>query len=176
VSAWLGGIVDSIIMRSLDALLAFPSLVLVLAMSHGLGPGTTSTTIALMLFSIPAFARVSRASTLRLRERPFMLAAQVCGTHPLRILIGHLAPNILPQLAAFALLGMGICIMLEGGLSFLGLGVQPPEPSWGNMISLGQQTLTVRPYLLIVPSAALFLTVLCLNLLGEKLRERWSAR
>ena len=174
LSAFLGGVVDSALMRALDALVALPSLVLALAMSEALGPGKASTAIALCLFAIPAFARIARAATLRLRERPFVLVAKVFGAGPARILVTHLAPNILPQLIAFGLLAMGISIVVEGGLSFLGLGVQPPEPSWGNMIALGQQQLAVRPYLLFLPGASLFLTVLALNLLGERLRERWN--
>lgn len=173
-SGQLGGLADSFLMRALDVLIAFPALVLVLAVAEALGPGTRSTILALTLFSIPAFARVSRAAALRLRERPFILAATLSGTGSWRILMRHFGPYILPQLVAFGLLGMGISIVIEGGLSFLGLGIQPPDPSWGNMIAMGQQTLSVRPLLLVVPSAALFATVLSLNLLGETLRERWS--
>jgi peptide/nickel transport system permease protein len=124
---------------------------------------------------VPAFARVARAATLRLREQPFITAARLSGTRHVRMLLGHIAPNILPQLLTFALLGMGITIILEGALSFLGLGVQPPEPSWGNMIAQGQGILSAQPRFVLIPSAALFVTVVSFNLLGDALRARWNA-
>ncbi len=173
-SAQRGGFLDSLFMRAMDVLIAFPALVMILAVAEALGPGMRSTILALTFFSVPAFARVSRAATLRLRERPFMLAAVLSGTRPGAVLLRHIAPHVLPQLIAFGLLGMGVSIIIEGALSFLGLGIQPPDPSWGNMIAQGQQTLTVTPYLLIVPGCALFATVLAFNWLGEILRERWS--
>jgi peptide/nickel transport system permease protein len=176
VSAYAGGIADTVIMRLLDVLIAFPSLVLVLAVAQSLGPSQLNTILALAFFSIPAFARISRAATLRLREQPFMVAANLCGTRVSRILLRHLAPNIAPQLVTFAMLGMGITMVIEGALSFLGLGIPPPAPSWGNMISQGQQSLSATPMLVVWPSVALFLTVLAFNLLGETLRGRWSDR
>jgi peptide/nickel transport system permease protein len=162
-------------MRVLDMLIAFPSLVLALALAQGLGPGKLNTIWALCVFSVPAFARVARAATLRLREQPFVTAARLSGTRQRRMLLAHIAPNIMPQLLTFALLGMGITIILEGALSFLGLGVQPPEPSWGNMIAQGQGILSAEPRFVLIPSAALFLTVVSFNLLGDALRARWSA-
>ncbi|HEX6996821.1 MAG TPA: ABC transporter permease [Gammaproteobacteria bacterium] len=167
---------DALIMRVLDVAIAFPSLVLVLAVVHALGPGTAHTILALALFSVPAFARVARAATLRLREQPFITAARVCGTGAARVLVRHIVPNIAGQLVTFALLGMGVVIVIEGALSFLGLGVPLPRPSWGNMIQQGQQSLSARPMLVLLPSAALCVTVLSFNLLGERLRSRWSER
>jgi peptide/nickel transport system permease protein len=105
-----------------------------------------------------------------------MTAARLAGTPAWRTLIRHIAPNILPGLITFALLGMGIIIILEGALSFLGLGVPPPAPSWGNMIATGQQTLSATPRDVLLPSAFLFVTVLAFNLLGDALRSRWSVR
>jgi peptide/nickel transport system permease protein len=105
-----------------------------------------------------------------------MTAALLCGTGILRVLARHITPNILPQLATFALLGMGVVITIEGGLSFLGLGVPLPEPSWGNMIFQGQQSLLTRPVLVLLPGGALFLTVLAFNLLGDALRARAATR
>ena len=125
---------------------------------------------------MPAFARLSRAATLRLREQTFMLAARLSGTRAPRILLRHVAPNILPQLVTFGLLGMGVIIIIEGALSFFGLGVPPPAPSWGNMIAEGQGVLSAEPRLVLIPSAVLFVTVLAFNLLGDALRARWSAR
>jgi peptide/nickel transport system permease protein len=176
LSGYLGGVLDTVIMRVLDVLIAFPSLVLVLALAQSLGPSKTNTVLALAFFSVPAFARIARAATLRLREQPFMAAAQLCGTPGWRVLLRHVAPNIAPQLITFGMLGMGVIIVIEGALSFLGLGVPPPAPSWGNMISQGQASLSATPMLVVWPCAALFVTVLACNLLGENLRARWSGR
>ena len=176
LSGYLGGAVDTVIMRVLDVLIAFPSLVLTLAVAQSLGASQTNTILALAFFSIPAFARISRAATLRLRELPFMAAAQLCGTPGWRVLLRHIAPNITPQLITFGMLGMGIVMVIEGALSFLGLGIPLPAPSWGNMIAQGQQSLSATPMLVVWPCAALFVTVLAFNLLGETLRARWSGR
>jgi peptide/nickel transport system permease protein len=174
VSGYLGGKVDTVVMRALDVLIAFPSLVLVLTIAHGLGPGLLSTVCALSAFSVPAFSRIARAATLRLRGWPFMLAAKLCGTSHPRVLFCHVAPNVLPQLVTFGLLGIGLAITIEGALSYLGLGVPAPNPSWGNMIFHGQQILLASPVLVLLPSAALFVTVLSFNLVGEALRARWA--
>ncbi|WP_232665856.1 ABC transporter permease [Pseudonocardia sp. TRM90224] len=176
VSGHVGGLTDTVIMRLLDVLIAFPSLVLTLAVAQSLGPSRTNTILALAFFSVPAFARIARAATLRLRELPFMVAGQLCGTPTPRILLRHVAPNIAPQLITFGMLGMGIVIVIEGALSFLGLGIPPPAPSWGNMISQGQQSLSATPSLVVWPCLTLFVTVLAFNLLGEALRARWSGR
>ncbi|TWF80816.1 peptide/nickel transport system permease protein [Pseudonocardia hierapolitana] len=176
LSGYVGGAVDTVIMRVLDVLIAFPSLVLTLAVAQSLGASQTNTILALAFFSIPAFARISRAATLRLRELPFMAAAQLCGTPGRRVLLRHIAPNITPQLITFGMLGMGIVMVIEGALSFLGLGIPLPAPSWGNMIAQGQQSLSATPMLVVWPCAALFVTVLAFNLLGETLRARWSGR
>jgi peptide/nickel transport system permease protein len=174
-AAYWGSFTDTVIMRVLDVLIAFPSLVLALAVAQSLGASKLHTIYALCFFSIPAFARLARAGTLRLRERPFMLAARLAGTRSPRILLRHVAPNILPQLVTFGLLGMGVTIILEGALSFLGLGVPPPQPSWGNMIFDGQAVLSAEPKLVLLPSAFLFVTVLAFNLLGDALRTRGNA-
>jgi peptide/nickel transport system permease protein len=174
-AGYRGGILDLVLMRILDVLIAFPALVLTLAVAQGLGPSKVNTIWALSFFSVPAFARISRAATLRLRERTFILAAQLSGTSGWRVLLRHIAPNILPQLATFGLLGMGVIIILEGALSFLGLGIPPPAPSWGNMIAEGQGVLSAEPRFVLLPSAFLCITVIAFNLLGDALRARWSA-
>ncbi|MBV9447947.1 MAG: ABC transporter permease [Streptosporangiaceae bacterium] len=176
VAGYLGGIVDAVVMRVLDVLIAFPSLVLALAIAEGLGPSELHVIWALCIFSIPATGRIARAATLALRERTFMLAARLAGTRGWRIIVRHVVPNIAPQLLTFSMLGIGIIIILEGALSFLGLGIPPPQPSWGSMIALGQQTLSTQPELVLIPSAFLFVTVVCLNLLSDALRERWGTR
>jgi peptide/nickel transport system permease protein len=175
LAAYWGSFTDTVIMRVLDVLIAFPSLVLALAVAQSLGASKLHTIYALCFFSVPAFARLARAGTLRLRERPFMLAARLAGTRAPRILLRHVAPNIVPQLVTFGLLGIGVTIILEGALSFLGLGVPPPEPSWGNMIFDGQAVLSAEPKLVLLPSAFLFVTVLAFNLLGDALRARGNA-
>jgi peptide/nickel transport system permease protein len=176
LSGYVGGIVDTVIMRILDVLIAFPSLVLTLAVAQALGPSIRNTIFALTFFSIPAVARVARSAVLRLRGQPFMAAAELCGTPAWRVLFKHLAPNIAPQLITFGMLGMGIVIIIEGALSFLGLGIPAPAPSWGNMVADGQLSLSATPMLVVWPSLALLLTVLSFNLLGENLRSRWSGR
>jgi peptide/nickel transport system permease protein len=167
--------VDLVVSRMLDVLIAFPVLVLALAIAESLGPSKLHTIFALSFFSVPAFARISRAATLQLREQTFVLAARLSGTSGPRILLRHVSPNIMPQLITFGLLGMGVIIIIEGALSFFGLGVPPPEPSWGNMIADGQGVLSAEPRLVLIPSTALFVTVLAFNLLGDALRARWSA-
>jgi peptide/nickel transport system permease protein len=175
IAGYRGGAADLIVSRLVDVLIAFPVLVLALAIAESLGPSKLNTIFALSFFSVPAFARISRAATLQLREQTFILAARLSGTSGSRILLRHVAPNILPQLITFGLLGMGVIIIIEGALSFFGLGVPPPAPSWGNMIADGQGVLSAEPRLVLIPSAALFITVLAFNLLGDALRARWSA-
>src|SRR5262245_11056728 len=176
LAAQAGGFVDGLIMRIFDVLIAIPSLALIVAVSLSLGPGLRNTILTLAFFSVPAFARISRAETLRLREQPFMVAARLSGTPTWRIVVRHLAPNIGPQLMTFAMLGLGIVMVIEGALSFLGLGIRQPAPSWGNMIFQGQLSLSGTPLLVVWPSIMLFLAVVAFNQLGETLRSRWSGR
>jgi peptide/nickel transport system permease protein len=175
-AGYRGGAVDAVISRVLDVLIAFPALVLALAIAEGLGPSEVHVIWALAVFSIPATGRIARSATLALREQTFMLAARLSGTRGPRILLRHVIPNIVPQLMTFALLGFGVVIILEGALSYLGLGIPLPEASWGSMIAQGQQTLTASPDLVLIPSAFLFATVMSLNLVGDALRERWGVR
>ena len=176
VSGYRGGWVDSILMRVLDGFIAFPSLVLVLAIAQGLDSSSLGTMLALTGFTIPAFARVARGATLRIREQSFMLYARLSHTSSWRVLMLHIGPNVLPQLLTFLLLGIGITIIIEGALSYLGLGVPPPAPSWGNMIHHSQQALSANPSLALLPSAFLFVTVLSCNRLSDALRARWSTQ
>jgi peptide/nickel transport system permease protein len=176
VAGYRGGAADMLVMRVLDVFIAFPSLVLVLAIADSLGPSEMHVIWALSAFSIPAFARVARAETLRLRDQPFVVAARLSSARTWRILFGHILPNMLPQLVTFSLLGAGVAIILEGALSFLGYGIPPPGPSWGNMIAAGQSVLSISPRLVVVPSLFLLVTVLALNLMGDGLRARWGVR
>lgn len=175
-AGYRGGATDAVVSRVLDVLIAFPALVLALVIAEALGPSELHTIWALSFFAIPAFGRLARSATLRLREQTFMLAARLSGTGTWRMVLRHVVPNIAPQLTTFALLGAGIVIILEGALSYLGLGIPPPGASWGNMIALGAQTLTASPELVLIPSLCLFVTVICLNLLSDGLRARWGVR
>jgi peptide/nickel transport system permease protein len=174
VAGFRGGAIEVIVMRILDMFLAFPSLVLAIVVANVLGPSELHVIWAISFFSVPAFGRLARANTLRLREHTFVVASKTLGTKSWRIIARHIVPNIFPQLMTFALLGVSVAIIAEAALSFLGLGVPPPGPSWGNMIAAGQQNLTTQPDLVIIPSAFLFATVIALNLMGDALRTRWS--
>lgn len=176
IAGYVGGAVEAVLMRVLDVFIAFPSLVLVLAIADSLGLSEMHVIWALSAFSIPAFARVARAATLRLRDQSFVVAARLSSAKTWRILLGHIAPNILPQMVTFSLLGAGVVMILEGALDFLGYGIPPPAASWGNMIAAGQQVLSISPRYVIVPSIFLIVTVVSLNLMGDGLRARWGVR
>jgi peptide/nickel transport system permease protein len=176
IAGFSRGAVEAVIMRVLDVFIAFPSLVLSLAIAEGLGPSEIHVIWALCFFSIPAFARVARGATLKQRDQTFIVAAGLLGSRRLPIVFRHIVPNILPQLLTYALLGAGTAIVLEGALSFLGLGVPEPGPSWGNMISAGENTMSVQPYLVLIPSFFLLATVMALNLFGDALRDKWEKR
>jgi peptide/nickel transport system permease protein len=175
-AAYRGGWVEAVLMRILDVFIAFPSLVLVLAIADSLGASELNVIWALSAFSVPAFARVARAATLQLRDQPFVVAARLSGTRAWRIMLRHLLPNMWPQLLTFSLLGASIAIILEGALDFLGYGIPLPTATWGNMIATGQQFISVFPALVLVPSVFLLLTGICLNLVGDGLRARWGVR
>jgi peptide/nickel transport system permease protein len=171
-----GGAIEIVVMRILEVFLSFPSLMLAIIVATYLGPSELHVIWAISFFSVPAFARLARANTLRVREQTFIVASRLSGTSDRRILARHIFPNIVPPLMTFALLGIGVAILVEASLSFLGLGVRPPGPSWGNMISSGQALLSTSPDLVLIPCAFLFATVVSLNLLGNALRSRWGAQ
>lgn len=172
VAGFLGGLVETVAMRVLDMLLAFPSLMLAMIVAAYLGPGEVHTIWAISFFSVPAFARLARASTIRLKEEVFVLASSLCGAGRARVMLRHIAANVVPPLLTFSLLGVAIAIIVEASLSFLGLGVPLPMPSWGNMISVGETYLESDPYLVLIPSAFLFVTIMSLNMAGDALRSR----
>lgn len=176
IAAYFGGWVDAVISRVFDILIAFPALVLALVIAEGLGPTEMHVIWALAVFGIPAIGRVARGATLTIRGLPFMTAARLAGTRRWRIIARHVVPNIMPNIVTFSLLGLGIIIILEGALDFLGYGIQRPTPSWGNMIADGQQILSAQPEYVLIPSIALLITVAALNMLGDALRERWGAQ
>jgi peptide/nickel transport system permease protein len=176
IAGYFGGSVDAVISRVLDVLIAFPALVLALVIAEGLGPSEMHTIWALSVFGIPAVGRIARSATLTLRGLPFMVAARLAGTRRWRIITRHVGPNIMPTIVTFSLLGIGVVIILEGALDFLGYGIPAPTPSWGNMIANGQQILSAQPEYVLIPSIALLITVASLNMLGDALRERWGAQ
>jgi peptide/nickel transport system permease protein len=176
IAAYFGGWVDAVISRVFDILIAFPALVLALVIAEGLGPTEMHVIWALAVFGIPAVGRVARGATLTIRGLPFMTAARLAGTRRWRVIARHVVPNIMPNIVTFSLLGLGIIIILEGALDFLGYGIQKPTPSWGNMIANGQQIMSVQPEYVLIPSIALLITVAALNMLGDALRERWGAQ
>jgi|tagenome__1003787_1003787.scaffolds.fasta_scaffold20352263_2 peptide/nickel transport system permease protein len=176
IAGYFGGSVDAVLSRVLDVLIAFPALVLALVIAEGLGPSEMHVIWALSVFGIPAIGRITRGSTLTIRGLPFMVAARLSGTPGWRIIARHIVPNIIPTIVTFSLLGVGIVIILEGALDFLGFGIPAPQASWGNMITNGQQILSAQPEYVLIPSIALLVTVASLNLLGDALRERWGTQ
>ena len=175
-AGYVGGWTDAVISRVLDILIAFPALVLALVIAEGLGPSEMHVIWALAVFSIPAFGRVSRGATLVVRGLPYMVAARLAGTRGWKIIARHVLPNIMPGIVTFSLLGIGIVIILEGALDFLGYGIPAPGASWGSMIANGQQVLTAQPEYVVIPSIVLLITVVALNMLGDALRERWGVQ
>lgn len=176
IAGYIGGIGESVIMRVLDVFIAFPSLVLILAIVDSLGQSEMHVIWALCVFSIPYTARVARAATLQLRDQPFVVSARLSSVKAWRIITSHIVPNVMPQLLTLSLLGAAIIVLLESGLDFLGYGIPDPAPSWGGMIAYGQTVMSVSLSPLLVPSLFLFGTVVCLNLLGDGLRNRWGVR
>jgi peptide/nickel transport system permease protein len=176
VAGYFGGWVDAVLSRVLDILIAFPALVLALVIAEGLGPSEFHVILALSVFGIPAVGRIARGATLTIRGLPYMTAARLSGTRPWRTIARHVLPNILPGIVTFSLLGIGIVIILEGALDFLGYGIPAPTASWGSMIANGQQVLTAQPEYVLIPSIALLITVVALNTLGDALRERWGVQ
>lgn len=176
VSTFLGGFAEAVVMRMLDVLIAIPSIVLALAIIDGLGQGELNLIWALSIFFIPAFARLSRAATLRLREQTFIVAAGLTGTSRTRTILRHIVPNVGPQMVTYCLLNAGLAIIIEATLSFFGYGVPPPGPSWGNMIAQGQSVMSTEPSLLLIPSITLLVTVIALNMMGDGLRARWGVQ
>jgi peptide/nickel transport system permease protein len=163
-------------MRAMDIILAFPSLVFAIAITAVLGPSVQNLIIAIAFFSIPAYARLARSAALSLRGQDYILAARLVDEKGWRIVARHLVPNALPPLLAFALVNIAIAVLIESSLSFLGLGLRPPDPSWGVMIAEGRAQLALFPHMVIVPGAFLFLTLLCVNLVADGARAKAGVR
>ena len=176
VSGYVGGRLDEALMRLTEILQAFPGILLAIAFSAILGPSLTNVVVALSLIGWVGYARLTRGQVLLARELPYVEAARGLGAAAPRILVGHIAPNILAPLLVEASFGMAGAIVGEASLSFLGLGVQPPTPSWGSMLNEARAYLMVAPHLLLFPGLAIALVVLGLNLLGDGLRDWLDVR
>ena len=171
VCAWKGGKVDTVLMRISDLFLAFPGLVFALAVAGVLGGGVHNAIIALAVIGWPKFARLSRGLTLAQKNEPYMMAARLSGSSTVKLLIKHILPNIGGPVLVTAVLDIGTMMMELAGLSFLGLGVKPPMAEWGSMINEGRSMLQVSPWMVLAPGAAIFVTVMVFNLLGDTLRD-----
>jgi peptide/nickel transport system permease protein len=171
IAGYRGGWIDTVFMRVVDVMFAFPVLLLALAVVAILGPGVTTTILAIGIVYTPIFARVARASTLSVRVEPFVLLSRTIGTGPLYILGRHILPNIAGPLIVQTSLSLAFAILSEAALSFLGLGIQPPQPSLGRMIFDSQGFVTLAWWMAVFPGAAIFVTVLAFNLLGDGLRD-----
>ena len=170
ISGYLGGKVDAVMMRLIDILLAFPGVLLAVAIISILGPSLTNAMISVGIYTVPIFARLARGSTLSVKEEPFIEACRAIGISHVQILYRHIFPNISAHLFVMATLRVGISILTASSLSFLGLGAQPPSPEWGAMLSNGRNYLLVAPHLVIFPGLAIILLVLGINLLQDGLR------
>jgi len=171
VAGYLGGWTDDLIMRGIDILLAFPSVLLAISLVAVLGPGLGNLVLALCVIGWVGYARLARAQILREREMEYVLSARAAGARSERILLIHLLPNISGPILVQATVGMAGVILSEAGLSFLGLGLPPPHPSWGSMLRSGSQHLFDAPHLILYPGLAIMLAVLSFNFLGDSIRD-----
>jgi peptide/nickel transport system permease protein len=175
-AGYFRGRTESVIVAAMDAIMAFPGILVVLAVTAYVGANTAILIVLLGFLTVPAFMRVARANTLVFAEREFVLAARAMGATHTRVLRLEILPNVIIPMLIYALLVVSRIIVIEGVLSFLGLSVPPPQPTWGNMIADGQADLATLPYIAFIPSALMFLTVLSINLIGERLRARTDFR
>jgi len=171
LAGYAGGKTDLLISRLTDALLACPFLILAIALAAFLGPSLTNAMIAIGISATPVFIRLTRGQTLAIKAEDFVLAARAVGNRPWRIAIRHVLPNVAPALIVQATLAIAAAVIAEASLSFLGLGQQPPAPSWGSMLNSAQRFLTTASWMAIWPGLAIFFTVLSFNLVGDGLRD-----
>ncbi len=176
VAGYVGGWTDGLISRLTDAMLAIPFLILAIALAAFLGPSLGNAMIAIGVTATPIFVRLARGQVLAARAEDYVEAARAVGNPPIRILLRHILPNILPPVMVQATLAVAAAIIAEASLSFLGLGQQPPAPSWGSMLNTAQRFLTQAPWMAIFPGLAIFLTVLAFNLFGDGLRDAMDPR
>jgi peptide/nickel transport system permease protein len=176
LAGFLGGWVDAAIMRAVEVLLAFPYLLLAIAVVSALGPSALNTTIAVGIWGTPPVTRIVRGAVLALTETEYVRAARALGATGPALVIRHILPNILPTVIVYGTLFMANAILVEAALSFLGLGVQPPTPSWGLMVATGRDFLLITPHITTIPGLAIMLAVLGFNLLGDGLRDALDPR
>lgn len=175
-SGYFRGWFDRVTSIAMDIMLSFPALVLALALVSFLDPSATTVILALSILSIPPLTRIVRATTLAFSTREFVTAARSLGAKGSRVLFREVFPNVVPSMLSFALTGLAVLIIAEGALSFLGVGVPPPRPSWGGIIAEGQQELRDAWWISLLPAAVLFLTVLAFNVLGDVFSKRFDIR
>ena len=173
---WRGGKTEAVLMRISDLFLAFPGLVFALAVAAVLGGGIQNAIIALAVISWPKFARLARGLTLTQKVSPYLMAAKLSGSSTGKLLIKHILPNIAGPILVTAVLDIGTMMMELAGLSFLGLGVKPPMAEWGSMINDGRSMLQIAPWMVLAPGAAIFITVMLFNLLGDTIRDYMDPR
>ncbi|MER2125569.1 ABC transporter permease [Solibacillus sp.] len=171
ISGYFQGKVDSIIMRVMDVLFAFPDILLALAIVAVLGANITNTMIAIGIVFTPVFTRTVRAATISIKENEYIQSAVAIGVRPFQIIIRHVLPNIIAPFIVQVTLALSGAILTEAALSFLGLGVQPPNPSWGSMLNESRTYMEFAPWTIIFPAAAIVMTIFCFNLLGDSLRD-----
>jgi peptide/nickel transport system permease protein len=176
VAGYFRGRTETIITGVADVMLAFPPLILALALVVFLGRGVQNIILALVVLSIPSLVRITRAATLAVAQREFVLASRTLGAGHWRVIRKEVLPNVVPPMASFALLAIAIVIVAEGALSFLGLSVESPTATWGNMISEGRQVLTEAPHVARIPCAVMFLTLLSFNFVGDRLRSHFNVK
>ncbi|HVM55328.1 MAG TPA: ABC transporter permease [Acidimicrobiales bacterium] len=176
VAGFTRGLFDTVLMSVINIILAFPGLVLLLVLLAYVGQSLSVISLVIGFLSIPVYTRVARANTLAVAQREFVLAAHTMGATKLRLLFREIAPNVVLPVMAFGLVAMGVIIVLEGTLAFLGLSVEAPAATWGGMIAEGKRHLHSSPHVALIPSAAMFLTVLSLNFAGDILRRRFDVR
>jgi peptide/nickel transport system permease protein len=176
VAGYYGGWIDSVIARVLDVVFAFPTILLALGIVGMLGPSLNNTMIAIGIVNTPIYARLARATTISVKRREFVEAATVAGANDLRLLRRHILPNIMAPLIIQTSLSLSLAILTEASLSFLGLGTQPPNPSWGTMVNTGQRLIELSPWPAVFPGIAIAVTVLGFNLVGDGLRDALDPR
>ncbi len=176
IAGYYGGFIDNLFMRFVDVLLALPGFLLALAIVASLGPGLENVIIAIGIANIPAFARMMRSSVLTVKELDYVAASVAVGCSDYRILLKHVLPNAINPIIVLATLGLAGAILAAAGLSFLGMGAQPPTPEWGSMIATARPFIRVAHYPVTFPGLAIFLTVLSLNMVGDGLRDALDPR
>lgn len=176
ISGFYGGTIDNIIMRTMDIFLAVPSILLAIAIVSALGPNIINLMIAISVSAVPSYARIVRASVLSIRDQEFIEAAKAIGASNTRIIFKHIIPNALAPVIVQGTLGVANAILSIAGLSFIGLGIQPPAPEWGSMLSGGRQYLRYAWWVTTFPGLAIMITILSLNLLGDGLRDALDPR